>query len=688
VISRRGIAFVAALALCVACGERREQAPAPVPDDGSWPLHGRDAGEQRYSPLAQIDRSSVARLGLAWSFDLGSTRGVEATPIVVGGVMYVTGDWSKVFALDAATGKLLWRYDPQVPGEWARHACCDIVNRGVAVHDGAVFVGTLDGRLISLDAKTGAVNWDVLTIDPSKPYTITGAPRVAKGVVVIGNGGAELGVRGYVTGYDAKTGAQRWRFYTVPGDPSQPFEHAELEAAAKTWTGEWWKVGGGGTAWDSMAYDPELDLLYVGTGNGSPWTRVARSPGGGDNLYLCSILALRPETGQLVWHYQVTPGDNWDYTAVQHLLLADLEIAGAVRKVIMQAPKNGFFYVLDRATGELISAEPYVGVTWASGIDKASGRPIETEQSDYRNAPKLVSPGPEGAHNWHPMAFSPRTGLVYIPAVDAPFWYTTDPKFAARPNSWNLAIDIDRVVERNENAAPSLRGELLAWDPVRQKAAWRVEHASHTNSGILATAGGLVFQGTGGGAFRAYDDTSGAPLWEVTSQTGIVAAPISYALGGEQYVAVAAGWGGGAIANGRDDTLAISRWHNEGRVLAFKLGASAPMPQNQPRDLTVPPPPALEITEAQVAAGKSLYHRECTYCHGFFAASSFLVPDLRMTGPERQAAFEDIVLRGALRGTGMPSFGEKLTPEEIVPLRAYIVSEARKLYEKQQAPRN
>jgi quinohemoprotein ethanol dehydrogenase len=607
-------------------------------------------------------------------------------------VMYVTGDWSRVFALDAKTGKEIWRHDPQVPREWGRYACCDVVNRGVAVHDGSVFVGTLDGRLVSLDAKTGAVNWEVLTIDKSKPYTITGAPRVVKDKVVIGNGGAELGVRGYVTAYDAKSGKQVWRFYTVPGDPSQPFENPELEAAAKTWSGgEWWKIGGGGTAWDSMAYDPELDLLFVGTGNGSPWTRLARSPGGGDNLYLSSVLALRPDDGTLAWHYQTTPGDNWDYTAVQHIMLAELAIDGQPRKVLMQAPKNGFFYVLDRATGKLISAEPYVEVTWAKGVDPATGRPVEATELDYREAPKLVSPGPKGGHNWHPMAFSQRTGLVYIPALDTPFWFThPDPgtKFTARKDAWNLAIDLDKVVERNENAAPTVKGQILAWDPVKQKAAWRVEHPSHWNSGLLATAGGLVFQGTADGFFRAYDDATGATLWEAPTRTGMIAAPISYGIDGEQYVAIAAGYGGAVIADGRDETTAISKYENDGRVLVWKLGGKAPLPEPTPRDRTVPPPPALDFTDAQVARGKSIYHQDCTFCHGFFAASSFLVPDLRMMSAERHQAFQDIVLGGALRGNGMPSFADQLTPDDLVPLRAYIVSEARKLYEKEQAPKN
>jgi PQQ-dependent dehydrogenase (methanol/ethanol family) len=704
--------------LGLGCGERAEQPPAPpapVPapeaapppaptpaagridaaravhadaEPGSWLLHGRTYGEQRHSPLAKIDRTNVEKLGLAWSYELGSTRGVEATPIVVDGVMYVSGAWSLVFALDAASGKLLWKYDPQVPGEWARHACCDVVNRGVAVWDGAVFVGTLDGRLVSLDAATGQVNWEVLTIDRKYPYTITGAPRVVKGKVVIGNGGAELGVRGYVTAYDAKTGAELWRFYTVPGDPSLPFEHPELEAAAKTWTGEWWKIGGGGTAWDSMAYDPELDLLYVGTGNGSPWTRMARSPGGGDNLFLCSILALRPDDGKLVWHYQTTPGDNWDYTSVQPIVLADLELDGAVRKVLMQAPKNGFFYVLDRATGALISAEPYVTVTWASGVDAKTGRPVETEQSNYDGGTKLILPGPVGGHNWHPMAYSPKTRLVYLPAHDMPFWYAPDAAFVARPVGWNTGLGVDALVAQTEKEPPALKGRLLAWDPAQKRVRWGVEHAGSWNSGVLSTAGGLVFQGSGDGLFRAYNDETGEVLFEERSQTGIIAAPISYEIGGEQYVAVAAGWGGGIIANGLDEAAAIATWHNQGRVLVWKLGGSAAMPTNPKRDRTFPPPPALEVTAEQVEAGKKTYNANCTWCHGFGAASSFLVPDLRMTSAERHQAFEDIVLRGTLRGTGMPPFEGVLTADEVAGVRAYIVSEARKAYEKQQRPTN
>jgi PQQ-dependent dehydrogenase (methanol/ethanol family) len=657
-------------------------------EPGNWMTHGRTYSEQRFSPLEQIGRGNVADLGLAWSYDLGSTRGVEATPIVVEGVMYVTASWSIVHALDAATGELLWKYDPKVPGDWGRYACCDVVNRGVAVWKGSVFVAALDGRLISLDAATGKVNWEVLTIDKTRPYTITGAPRIMKDKVVIGNGGAELGVRGYVTAYDTATGEQVWRFYTVPGDPSLPFEHAEMKVAAETWNGEWWKVGGGGTAWDAMAYDPDLDLLYVGTGNGSPWARHLRSPGGGDNLYLSSILALRPDTGELIWHYQTTPSDNWDYTAAQHIILADLQIDGRLRKVAMQAPKNGFFYVLDRATGELISATPYVGVTWAHGIDLKTGRPIETDLADYRGDMRNIQPGPLGGHNWHPMSFNPSTGLVYVPTHDIPFWYADAEESRYRPGIWNVGLDFNRLIDHTVANPPEPIAALLAWDPIAKKVAWRQPLEGPWNGGTLSTGGGLVFQGSGDGGFRAFDAATGEVLWEVESQTGIVAGPVSYNAGGQQHVAVAAGWGGGVIAGGFDPTAAIANYHNTGRVLAFRIGAHATMPTNATRDLTIPAPPALHSTPEQIEVGKTLYNTYCMACHGMAVASSWLVPDLRYTSPERHAAFEEIVLRGSLRGNGMPDFDAYMKPEELTPLRAYIVSQAQAAYEAQQEPQD
>lgn len=353
---------------------------------GDWLSYGRNYQEDRYSPLDQITKSNVNGLGLAWSINLGTTRGIEATPLVVDGIMYLTGPWSVVYAIDAREGEILWIYDPEVPKEHGEKACCDVVNRGVALYKGMVFVGSLDGRLIAMDATSGEEIWEIVTVDQTQAYTITGAPRVVDGKVIIGNGGAEYGVRGYVTAYDALSGEQLWRFYTVPGNPADGFENQAMEEAAKTWTGEWWTMGGGGTAWDAMAYDPELNLLYIGVGNGTPWNREVRSPGGGDNLYLSSIVALNPDNGELEWHYQTTPGDSWDFTATQHIILADLEIEGSLRKVLMQAPKNGFFYVIDRANGEFISAEPYVYTNWASEVDDETGRPVETPFSRYLDA--------------------------------------------------------------------------------------------------------------------------------------------------------------------------------------------------------------------------------------------------------------------------------------------------------------
>ncbi|MBL4620097.1 MAG: PQQ-dependent dehydrogenase, methanol/ethanol family, partial [Marinicaulis sp.] len=553
-----------------ACG-KKEEAAAPVveraplvqaggvtaeaiinADDnpGEWLSHGRTYSEQRYSPLNALNTKNVGELGLEWAFDLGVSRGIEVTPIVHDGVMFVTASWNIVYALNAKTGQEIWRYDPQVDRSRASVMCCDIVNRGVAIWGDKVFTGTIDGRLIAINAKTGKEIWDVNTIDLSKPYSITGAPRVVKGKVIIGNGGAELGVRGYITAYDAETGKPAWRFYTVPGDPSRNPEDAAMAMALPTWNGEWWKLGGGGTAWDSMAYDPELDLFYIGVGNGSPWSQKLRSPDGGDNLFLSSIVALRPDTGEYVWHYQTTPGETWDYTATQHMILAELEIDGVERKVIMQAPKNGFFYVIDRETGELLSANNFVPVSWATHIDMETGRPVEVPEARWPgNAPVLQFPGTLGAHNWHPMSYNPGTGLVYIPAQETPFGYGDDPNYEAHEMAWNTGADLRLAGLPSDEATfkavkAMMRGRLIAWDPVKQEAAWTFEHKGPWNGGILSTAGGLVFQGTADAHFAAYDAGTGDQLWKFFTQTGIVAPPISYEIDGEQYLAVASGWGG------------------------------------------------------------------------------------------------------------------------------------------------
>ena len=651
-------------------------------EPGNWLAHGRDYREQRFSPLNSINTSTVKDLSLAWYWDTGTTRGLEATPIVVDGIMFTSGSWSMVWAHDARTGELLWSYDPQVPREWGKYACCDVVNRGVAVWEGKVYAGTIDGRLVALDAGTGTPVWEVQTTDRERPYTITGAPRIVKDKVIIGNGGAELGVRGYITAYDTDTGEQAWRFFTVPGDPSKPFEGEHLEKAAATWRGEnWWEVGGGGTVWDSMAYDPELNLLYIGVGNGSPWNRYIRSPGGGDNLYLSSIVAINPDDGSMVWHYQTTPGDTWDYTAVQHMILADLTIDGRQRQVIMQAPKNGFFYVLDRRTGEFLSAEAYVPMNWATHVDPETGRPVENPDAHYANDPRLIRPGPYGGHNWHPMAFNPGTGLVYIPALDIPFSFAQDNAFKYQPGYWNTGVDLEQTTPPTDpdlmvEAISQVKGHLSAWDPVNQKEVWKVQHDTSWNGGLLTTAGNLVFQGRSDGQFAAYAADSGELLWEFPTHVGIIAAPVSYQVDGEQYVSVLAGWGGAfALASGvpRHKGNVLS----EGRILTFKLGGQAALPEPNVAFLEIPEPPAMETTAEQVADGRMLYHTYCALCHGpGVTGSGGGTPDLRYSSADVHGSWDAIVLQGAFRGKGMASFEHVLSAEDSQAIRAYVVSQA------------
>ena len=639
-----------------------------------WPLHGLTLNEQRYSPLKAINDTNVSRLGLAWHYKLDVDRGTEATPIVIDGVMYTTGAFSIVYALDARTGKLLWKYDPQVPRLFASRACCDAVNRGVAVLDGRVFVGTLDGYLVALAAKTGKVEWKVDTIiDRSRAYTITGAPRIAADRIVIGNGGGEFGVRGYVTAYEARSGKQSWRFFTVPGDPSKPFESPVLEKAAKTWTGEWWKYGGGGTVWDSMAYDPQTNLLYIGVGNGSPWVRKYRSPDGGDNLFLSSIVALKANTGEYVWHYQTTPGDSWDFTATQHMILADIVFGGRERRVIMQAPKNGFFYVLDRVTGELLSAEKYVATSWATRVDLKTGRPVESPEADYSKETRLLLPSPYGGHNWQPMAYHPLTHLVYIPAQELAFPMTADPKFKViSPLVYNTGIVVAGLPEDKQTEAAVLAqtgGRLIAWDPVEGRAVWTIQQDHPFNGGVLATAGNLVFQGRAEGRFVAYSADKGAQLWEAPAQTGIIAPPMTYAINGEQYITVMAGWGGalglvgGAIANATG-VRSISR------VLTFKLDAKETLPP-APAQPSLPELAELSEPATTIDRGRAVFHQYCAQCHGATAVGGGVIADLRYLNAGQRNVFVQTV-QGGIAAKGMPSFADLITAEDIATIRAYV----------------
>lgn len=654
------------------------------PDE--WVTHGGTYAEQRFSQLDQISAQNVGQLGLAWSAEFDTNRGQEATPIVVDGVLYTTTAWSKVYAFDAATGRQLWRFDPEVPGQRGFSACCDVVNRGVAVYGGKVFVGTLDGRLIAIDAKTGRQVWSTVTVDQSKPYTITGAPRIVKGRVLIGNGGAEYGVRGYVSAYDANDGSLVWRFYTVPPGPNQPADNAvsdpEIARMRATWAGDWSRFGGGGTVWDAIVYDPDFNQILIGVGNGSPWNQKIRSEGRGDNLFLSSVVALDADTGRYRWHYQGTPGETWDFTQTQPIILADLNIEGQPRKVMMQAPKNGFFYVIDRSNGRLISARNFVPQSWTTGVDMATGRPIETPNARYTDGSFVALPSALGAHNWHPMAFSPDTGLVYLPAQEVPFAYSNDTAFAGRQGGWNVGIDFLANAVPDDPATiravrAMLKGQLIAWDPIRQREVWRVQYDGPWNGGVLATHGGLVFQGNAHGTFQAFDARTGAKLWSFDAGTGIIAPPISYRIGDTQYIAVMAGYGGAfPLSSG---FVPNARPMPNGRLLVFKLGG------NTPYSITpIENPPAVRVTSsftaAQVERGRQLFETNCGVCHGAGAMSSGVLPDLRRRPSINDAAtFKSIVIDGALQDNGMISFARYFSAEDAEAIRGYIASRAASL---------
>ena len=643
----------------------------------NWMSLGRNFEQQQNSPLELINEGNVQQLGLAWEFTLPTRgripRGQEATPIVVDGILYTSGAWSMVYALDAKTGKEIWRYDPQVDGNHARNACCDVVNRGVQVWKGRVYIATLDGYLACLDAATGKVIWKIDTItDRKRAYTITGAPQVAGDVIVIGNSGGEFGVRGYITAYSLETGKQAWRFFIVPGDPKKGFEHPEMEMAAKTWDPDsHWESGGGGTVWGQMAYDPQLNLLYVGTGNSSPYPIWIRSPKGGDNLFLCSILAINPNTGRLAWHYQTTPGEIWDYTSTANIILADLNIKGKQKKVLMQAPKNGFFYVLDRTNGELISAEKYVPANWASHIDLKTGRPANTQTANYQDASKYIAPNVYGGHSWQPMSYSPQTGLVYIPARENGMIWSSVEQYTYRSGEQNTGVNYLK---------DSLRGEMLkAWNPVTQKEVWRVNLSATSNGGVLSTASNLVFQGTASGHFRVYQANSGKLLHELEVGTGIMAAPMTYRIDGEQYVAVMAGYGGNAIQFHTAESAAHRR-ANTGRILAFKLnGGKVPLPPERVIP-AIQAPPQRKYTAASVEAGQGLFFRFCAYCHNAYLnpVRYSLMPDLTNMAPEVHEQFNTIVQKGTLSQFGMARFSDLMTADEVEAVHDFLTAEQAK----------
>jgi quinohemoprotein ethanol dehydrogenase len=658
------LAFVFALA-CAASHSANEST--------QWPSVGGTTDEQRFSPLTRINTGNVAQLGLAWFADFDTNRGQESTPLAIDGVLYLSTAWSKVKAYDARTGRSIWTFDPKVPGEFAGRGCCDVVNRGVAAYNGKIYVTSYDGRLFALDAHTGNVAWQVLTLDHDKPVTSTGAPRIVKGKVIIGNAGGEFGVRGYISAYDADSGKLIWRFYTIPGNPANGFETPMLKAAARTWHGNWWEVGGGGAVWDGMAYDPRLNLVYFGTGNGSPWNRLYRGSGGGDNLFVASIIAVNADTGAYVWHYQEVPGEEWDYDATSPLMLADLEISGKARRVLMQAAKDGFFYVWDAKTGKLISAKSFVTTTWASAVDIHTGQPVFNKQARYDETGQafIVQPGGQGAHSWHPFSYNPETGLVYFSAIETSTAVRTAAHFVARPMSANVGLEFPMpasIYDDLKSKAPRVaESRLVAWDPVRQHEVWRTGVLGNVGGGTLSTGGGLVFQGTNKGRFVAYDARNGKELWSIEAQTGVVAAPSSFELDGEQYIAEEVGYG-----------LAPYGISNQSRLLVFKLGGTvklppAPPPPPQP----VLNPPRSTASADTIEAGHQEFAAHCAMCHETAYANRAVFPDLRYSPALNSAeAFNAIVLEGALQAAGMASFKGRMTVDEVQSVRAYVIERA------------
>jgi len=648
-----------------------------------WLSYGHDYGEQRFSALSAINAGNVAGLGLAWSADLDTARGQEATPLVHDGVLYVSTAWSKVRAYDAATGKLLWAYDPQVPRETLVRACCDAVNRGVALYGDKVFIGTLDGRLVALDARTGTVAWSVLAVPNQRDYTITGAPRIVKGRVVIGEGGSEYRARGYLAAFDAQTGRLAWKFHTVPGDPAGGFENKAMAAAAKTWAGKWWTMGGGGTVWDAITYDPKTNLILFGTGNAEPWNPAPLGRKG-DSLYTSSVVAVDADTGAYAWHFQETPEDRWDFDSDAQITVADVVIDGQTRHVAIHAPKNGHVYLIDVATGKFLSAKAFVPVNWTSGIDPTTGRPTLNPAARYEQTgkPWLSAPSAVGGHSWQPQSYSRATGYLYIPAniVALPYMAARDWKPSAIGFQTGLdgaTVAMPANTQIREGAKAATTGALIAWNVALQQQAWRVDLPSPWNGGVLSTGGNLVFQGNAGGTFVAYSADKGAKLWSFPTQTGVIAAPMTYAVNGQQYVAVLAGWGGvwdiamGTLANKGGAARNISR------LLVFRLGANGQLPAAPPPARMVLDPPPPFGTAQQIAAGAGHYARYCSVCHGDAAVSGDLNPDLRHSGVIASAdALRLVVLGGQLHTMGMVSFKSALNAADAEAIRAYLVHRA------------
>ena len=640
-----------------------------------WLAYGRTHSEQRFSPLKDVNIENVADLKVDWFIDLPNDVGLVSTPLVVDGVLYFTGTMNIIRAVDAVNGKLIWEFDPEVgKAIKGKRQMGWVHNRGISFYNGKVFTATWDGRLIAIDAKTGSKIWSAVTFDPERSLYITGAPKAFAGKVLIGNGGTEEGpTRGFVTAFDAETGKEAWKFYIVPGNPADGFENEAMEMAAKTWTGEWWKHGGGGNAWHGFTYDAELDVVYVGTGNGSPWNRKIRSPDGGDNLFLCSIVALDPHTGEYKWHYQTTPGETWDYNSNMDIVLADIKIDDKPIKAILHAPKNGFFYVINRETGKLISAEPFAETTWASHIDLKTGKPVEVKGARYENGSARVSPTPMGAHTWHAMSYNPQTGLTYIPTLHSSIEFSDE---GIDLSTWQAeefegGVGVNGFPFGMENA--TIPASLQAWNPIKQEMVWSVPQETFWNAGTLTTAGNLVLQGRSDGKLLAYNAQNGETVWTFDAGLGISAPPITYKINGTQYISLLVGFGGGYAGLDFDAyKLGWAYRQQQRRLITFSLSGDAKMPDLPPRFYPKPIVDESFVIDAEKAQfGGSLYGN-CAACHGPTMYSGGMAPDLRASRvPLNSATFASIVRDGSLTDKGMPAFPE-FTDEQLEGLQHYI----------------
>jgi len=684
-VTARRVVLVALLATQIALANAKtvvdDDALANEADGRNWLAYGRTYSEQRYSPLKQITADTIKDLGLAWYMELPNDRSLLGTPLVVDGVMYFEGSYNLVYAVDALTGELIWKYDPKViDTAGKRLRVMWDTSRGLAYWKGKVYTATVDGRLIAIDATSGKEIWNTMTVDPRKALFITGAPKAFKGKIVIGNGGTEWGpARGYATAYDAETGEQVWRFWVVPGNPADGFENDAMEMAAKTWTGEWWEHGGGGNIWNGITYDPEFNTIYFGTGNGSPWNPKIRSPDGGDNLFLCAIVAVDADTGEYKWHYQTTPGEAWDYNSSMDIVLIDLKHGGQTIKAIIHAPKNGFFYVINRANGELLSAEKIGKVDWATHVDIKTGRPVERVGARYEDGEEVVWPSAVGLHSWHAMSYNPDTGLVYVPAVEMPGLYTDLDK---QPQEWEspyFAFDPGIDTIRGDVPANAGTGALKAWDPVKQKLVWEVPLPGIWNPGTLTTAGNLVLQGRTDGKFVAYRADNGEVLWTADLGSGISAPPVTYEVDGRQYVSILVGWGG-TIASMVGSIAAQHGWAYKAqtrRLFTFALGGSVPMPRVKAPVIPIPIlAPDFTIDPELAEQGSWVFKESCMMCHGGGAVSGGYAPDLRASSIVlSHTAFKDVVVGGALRPNGMPDFVE-FTDQQLASLRHFIRRQA------------